>query len=199
MRENPAGPTVLWHLRAQAESRSMLLANTATPRHPPPPAVDPTDPVQVDAAAEAMRLHTLLPHPDSVDPDAVIYAILLLVANNGYQAQVSLRDGHPEGPWQRLLLDLLDEIKPLVLELGSGLATAFDCNPGLRRCLTSIGWKDDTERDYLQCSDARDAMQRALEVADEPATQAWRWTSLSSEPDIQSQAYLLVTLIKSLP
>ena len=76
----------------------MLLANTTPPRLPPPPEVDATDPGQVDAAAEAMRLHTLLPQPDSVDPDAAIYAILLLVANNGYQAQVSLRDGHPEGP-----------------------------------------------------------------------------------------------------
>ena len=108
MRENPTGPTVLWHLRALAESRSMLVANTATPRQPPPPAVDPTDPAQFDAAAEAMRLHTLLSHPDSVDPDAVIYAILLLVANNGYQAQVSLRDGHPEGPGR--LAALADEL-----------------------------------------------------------------------------------------
>ena len=67
-----------------------------------------------------------------------------------------------QGLWQRLLLDLLDEIEPHVLELGSGLVTAFNCNPGLRRCLESIGWKSDTARGYLQCSDARDAMQRAL-------------------------------------
>ena len=59
-------------------------------------------------------------------------------------------------------IDLLDEIEPLFLGLGSGLVTAFDCNPGLRHCLESIGWTRDTARGYLQCADARRAMQRAL-------------------------------------
>ena len=42
--------------------------------------------------------------------------------------------------WQRLLSNLLDEIEPLYLGLGSGLVTAFDCNEDLRHCLESIGW-----------------------------------------------------------
>ena len=42
-----------------------------------------------------------------------------------------------QGLWQRLLLDLLDEIEPHVLELGSGLVTAFACNQNLRRCLVT--------------------------------------------------------------
>ena len=73
MRQSPSGPTILWSIRAQAETRAMLPANMAPPRQPPPPAVDPADQGQVDVAAEAMRLHILLPHPDSIDPDSVIY------------------------------------------------------------------------------------------------------------------------------
>ena len=64
--------------------------------------------------------------------------------------------------WQRLLSNLLDEIEPLYLRLGSGLSTAFDRDPSLRRCLESIGWTRDTVCGYLRCADARRAMQRVL-------------------------------------
>merc|ERR1712086_1211718 len=69
-----------------------------------------------------------------------------------------------QGLWQRLLLDLMYETSPHSLELGSGLVTAFSCNKKLHKCLVSIGWKEgECPRGIiLDCSDVRDAMQRAV-------------------------------------